>query len=157
MPAPAIGAVVVKGGKIVVKLAAVFTAIYLTKKEIDEILQDATPMMCEIKDLPSKNERDISAVYPETKALFDMAKDIFKGDYRPEDPLAILMAVLSIGYLISPCERPESMQTDDIKTLSYAAGVCAKELKRYMEMKGIEPQGYVDKVINEDPYKSPNQ
>jgi len=156
MPAPAaIGAVVVKGGKIVVSLATVFTAIYLTKREIDEIIQDATPMMCEINDLPSKHERNISAVYPETKALFDMAKDIFKGDYKPEDPFAILMAVLSIGYLLSPSEKPESMQTDDIKTLSYSAGVCARELKRYMEMKGIEPQGYVEKILSNDPYESP--
>jgi len=156
MPLPAaIGAVVVKGGKIIVSAATVFTAVYLAKKEIDEIIQDATQMMCEIEDLPSKCERDISAVYPETKALFNMAKDIFKGEYKPEDPFAILMAVLSIAYLLSPCENPESMQVDDIKTLSFAAGVCAKELKRYMEMKGIESQGYAEKVISTDPYTSP--
>lgn len=154
MPAPAIGAVLVKGSKIVVSLATVITSVYLAKKEIDEIIQDATPMMCEIKDLPSKHERDISAVYPETKALFDMAKESFTGGYTPEDPLALLTAVLSIGYLMSPCENPENMQTDDIKTLSYAAGVCARELKRYMKMKGIESQG--EKIINENAYASPN-
>lgn len=147
------GAIIVKGGKIIVKLAGIFSAIYLTKKEIDEILQDAAPMMDNIEDLPSKSERDISAVYPETKALFDMSKAIFKGEYKPEDPLAILMAVLSIGYLISPVEKPENMEIDDVKTLSYAAGVCAKELKRYMELKGIEPQGFVEKVISEKPYE----
>jgi len=152
--APAAGATIAKGVKIVIKLAMILSAVYLTKKELDNALQDTTPLLDGEDDLPSKVQRDITAIYPEAKNLFNMVQDMFKGDYRAEDPLAITTAVLSMGYLFSPVENPETMEISDIKAISYAAGVCAKELKRYQETKGQVPVGSGTAIISAKPYES---
>lgn len=152
----AIAKATVTGAKIISNLLAVFSVIYLTKKEMEETLQDATPMMEGMEDLPPKSQRDISAIYPEAKTLFDMVKDIYKGEYKPEDPFAITTAVLSIAYLVSPVEKPEEIQIDDVKTMSYAVGVCAKELKKYKELKNNQATSIdIEPVISTDPYSSP--
>jgi len=173
--APAIGAKIAKGAKMVVNLAMIFTAVYMTKKELEEMVQDTTPLINNQQDLPQKLHRGVADIYPDAKCMFRMVKDMYEGEYRPEDPLAIATAVLSMGFLFTNSESLETRQIDDVKAISYAAGVCARELKRYKEQKGIpagtemkseaepeaepglkaeiEPKAEVEPVISEDPYK----
>jgi hypothetical protein len=58
-----------------------------------------------------------------------------------------------MGFLFSPVENPETKEIDDVKAVSYAAGVCAKEIKRYREFKGLPSNTEVKSVIKTNPYE----
>ena len=156
MPAP-VGAAaspyIAKGIKIAINLAVIAATVYMTKRELDDKLMDATPLFEGEDKLPLQIQRDISLIYPEAKCLFTMVKDMYSGEYKPEDPLAITTAVLSIGYLFLPVEDSEKREINDVKAISYAAGLCAKELKRYREVKGIPLNSEVSQIRSENPYK----
>ena len=122
MPAPAATAAspyIAKGIKIAINFALVLATVYMTKKELEEKLQDTTPLFEGVNDLPPKTQRDLVEIYPEAKCLFMMVKDMYKGDYKPEDPLAITTAVLTIGSkplplrvtVYSPSAAPYSANT----------------------------------------------
>jgi hypothetical protein len=153
MPAPAaIGKAVVVGGKILVTLVSVYQVVKLTKMEIDGIIQDATPMIDNANGLPPKEKRDLTEVYPEAKELFDMVKDSNDGKYAAECSDTVAAAVCSIGHLINEDFNPDTVKMDDIKSIMYAVGYCAKEIARYKKDKGIK-DGEVGSDISTDPYK----
>jgi len=135
----------------------VYDSVNLTKDQADEILQDALPIIEGMDDLPSKSTRNLSVTYERAKILFDMVKDIYKGEYKALDKLAAATAVLAIVYLVSPIDTvpdiiPGVGFVDDIAILSFAVGLCAKEIKRYTEFKANQGLSE-DTVIDKDPYK----
>lgn len=139
-----------------VKKEKIYDAADLTKEQVDEILQDALPVIEGMDDLPSKSTRNISVAYERVKILFDMVKDTYSGEYKAVDKLAVATAVLALVYLVSPLDFiPEVIPgigvVDDIAILSFAVGLCAKEIKRYMEFK--DGKGSDSAVIDSDPYK----
>ena len=136
---------------------SVYDSINLTKEQADEILQDALPIIEGMDELPPKSARNLSVAYERAKILFNMVKDIYKGEYKALDTFAVAAAVLAIVYLVSPIDSvpdiiPGVGMVDDVAILSFAAGICAKEIKRYMEFKANQELND-SSVIDRDPYK----
>jgi len=138
---------------------SIYNSVNLTAAQADEIIQDALPIIEGMDDLPSKSTRNLSVTYERAKILFDMVKDIYTGEYKALDKLAVSTAVLAIVYLVSPLDFvpdviPGVGYVDDIAILSFAVGLCAKEIKRYTEFKNSQAPGTdVEPVISVDPYK----
>lgn len=138
---------------------SIYGSVYLTAAQADEIIQNALPVIEGMDDLPSKSTRNLSVAYERVKILFDMVKDIYKGEYMALDKMTVATAVLAIVYLVSPFDFiPEVIPgvgfVDDIAILSFAVGLCAKEIKRYTDFKDSQTTGAdLEPVISTDPYK----
>ena len=139
----------------------IYNAAKLTAKQADEIIQDALPIIEEIEeidDLPKSTKR-LFVAYERAKILFNMVKDVYKREYKAVDKLAVATAVLAIVYLVSPVDLipdviPGIGAVDDIAILSFAAGLCAKELERYDEFKNNQSVASgLAESISEDPYQ----